>query len=436
MKFMYLCTAFMSTQPLHNLFHSDLIKNSGKLLSANVIAQAISLLIYPVLTRIYSQADFGLLNLYSSIVAIIVILSTAQYQYAIPIPKDNNISRGSFHVGLIVLLLCTILLILLLPFSHPVASVFNAPELAHYLWLVPVSVLFLGFWQLLNYWYTRQKNFNSISGFQISQTLFSAGGKLGMGWMGKAGGLLYASAFAPMLSVLFSVIAHRKCLKPLMEFHKEYCYQAAKQFKNFPLFTMPRGVINNFSNNLPALLLTSYFGLNKVGLWGMAMTLSFIPINIIAGSLYQVFFQRIAERVNAKQSIRSFFRKYWLWATLISLVLFAILFVVLPDLSEWLLGSGWRLTGEFIRWMLPWLCLTILLSPHGYLPDLFYKQRIELFFEIALFVVRIVALVVGIHLSDFTLAIAGYCLGSAFVKMAMFIWYGCIIEKYERLIAE
>ena len=74
------------------------IKNFSKLLSANIIAQIIGLIVYPILTRIYTPEDFGLLNLFLSISGVLVILSTAEYYNAIvhgvtkkdfpPVPVD------------------------------------------------------------------------------------------------------------------------------------------------------------------------------------------------------------------------------------------------------------------------------------------------------------------------------------------------------------
>ena len=72
---------------LRNLIQSDGIRNFAKLLSANVVAQAIGLLVYPILTRLYAPDDFGLLNLFLSIGGVLVILATAEYQYAIVLTK-------------------------------------------------------------------------------------------------------------------------------------------------------------------------------------------------------------------------------------------------------------------------------------------------------------------------------------------------------------
>ena len=71
-------------------FRSAGIKNFSKLLSANIIAQIIGLIVYPILTRIYSPEDFGILNLFLSISGVLVILSTAEYYNEIKNTQDAH----------------------------------------------------------------------------------------------------------------------------------------------------------------------------------------------------------------------------------------------------------------------------------------------------------------------------------------------------------
>ena len=71
-----------------NSVRSEFGRNSAKLLSSNAIAQIIGLLIYPILSRLYSPDDFGLVNLFLSIGGVITLFATAEYQYAIMLPKS------------------------------------------------------------------------------------------------------------------------------------------------------------------------------------------------------------------------------------------------------------------------------------------------------------------------------------------------------------
>ena len=180
-----------------------MVRNAGKLLSANVIAQAIGILVYPVLTRMYAPEDFALLSLFTSIAGVLTLIATAEYQYAIVLPKAEEHARALTHICLLLLAAMTLLACLSLPFAQPIAALFKAPELARWWWMMPLSVFGLGLWNILNYWYIRRRAFTRISGYQITQSVFSASGKIGLGWLGwLQGGMIIATVFAPLLSLL------------------------------------------------------------------------------------------------------------------------------------------------------------------------------------------------------------------------------------------
>jgi O-antigen/teichoic acid export membrane protein len=116
----------------------------------------------------------------------------------------------------------------------------------------------------------------------------------------------------------------------------------------------------------------------------------------------------------------------------IILPVFGGLFFVLPDMTSWLLGEEWRVVGTYIRWMLPWLYLSLLTGSTCYLSDVFMKQRIGLFFEILLAVCRILGLCIGIAAKDFTTAIAAYSISTAIAVLAQFVWLASLVRKYDR----
>jgi O-antigen/teichoic acid export membrane protein len=116
----------------------------------------------------------------------------------------------------------------------------------------------------------------------------------------------------------------------------------------------------------------------------------------------------------------------------IILPVFGGLFFVLPDMTSWLLGEEWRVVGTYIRWMLPWLYLSLLTGSTCYLSDVFMKQRTGLFFEILLAVCRILGLCIGIAAKDFTTAIAAYSISTAIAVLAQFVWLASLVRKYDR----
>ncbi len=416
---------------------SELVRNSAKLLSANVIAQVIGIAVYPVLTRLYVPEDFGLLNLFLSIGGVLTLFTTAEYQYAIVLPKEEEKGRAVLHVGGGILLIVSVLVAVSVAFSRPIAVVFGAPELARWYWLMPVFVLCSGAWVLLNYYYTRHKDFARVSAYQVSQSVWSSVVKVGLGYYKMTGGLLIGSVLAPLVSLGISIRqAWRLRLRELLHVDKALCREVAKEYRNFPMYSLPRAVINNLSGNLPAFVLTPVFGLTQLGYFGMAMTLGFRPLNMISASLHQTFYQRTAEAVNRKQSILPFFRKFIGKMLIVAVPCAVVLWIVLPWLTEWLLGAGWAQTGELIRVMLPWLVMSVLVAPICFISDVFGKQKIGLLFEILFLLARLAGLGVGIWMDSFYMAIVGYAIGGAIVIFCQLMWLMSLVRGYERTLID
>ena len=76
-------------------------KNIVTLMSGTTIAQAIPLAISPILTRIYSPSDFGVLAIYSSIMAVIAVIATCRYELAILQPKQNDDAKSLVFLSFI-----------------------------------------------------------------------------------------------------------------------------------------------------------------------------------------------------------------------------------------------------------------------------------------------------------------------------------------------
>ena len=419
---------------LRNIISSTQVQNVAKLLSANVVAQVIGLVVYPILSRMYAPEDFGLLNLFISIGNVLVVLSLVDYYYAIVLPKQERHAVALVHVSSLALLITVALVALSVTLASPISALFKSPELEQYYWIMPIYVLTMGTWNILNYWYIRQKQFGQISQYLMSQSALSAGGKIGMGYAGVLqGGMIYAVVVAPLLSLVTSIVRNfRGCLQPLLRISKSDIVEQSKQYRNFPCFVLPRSFLNVLAGQLPILLLTPFFGAKYVGLLSMALLLGYTPIGTITRAIYQVLYQYTTERVHAAQRIGDVFWRFIGWSSVIILPVFGGLFFVLPDITSWLLGEEWRVVGTYIRWMLPWLYLSLLTGSTCYLSDVFMKQRIGLFFEILLAVCRVSGLCIGIAAKDFTIAIAAYSISTAIAVLAQLVWIASLVRKYDR----
>ena len=423
-------------QFLSKIWFSSSARNVGKLLSANVIAQAIGILIYPVLTRMYAPEEFALLNLFTSIVGVLVIVATAEYQYAIVLPEDTKKARSIVHVSLLILAAVTLLVLCSIPFAKPIAGLFNAPDLARYWWLIPLSVLGLSLWNILNYWYIRNKAFTRISGYQITQSVFSAAGKIGLGALGFLNsGLIIATVFAPLLSLLISsCLAWKKHLSHLLSTDWTQLKAVAREYANFPKFNLPRALVNTIGMVLPVWILTPHFGLEQMGYLSLAMMAAFVPLNIIARAFYQVLFQYVSELVQHRKAIQPVLLQFTAWMGGIMGIFLVGIYFLLPQLVTIFFGADWLETATIIRRLYPYLILTPICGTICFLSDVFAKQKIAMWMEIAYVTMMFVTLVIGTRFLPFLSAISAYAwvgFGYHFIQL---VWFLSLARQYDKKI--
>lgn len=411
------------------------VKNTARLFSANVLAQVVGFLVYPLLTRLYSSADFGLLNVFVSIGGVLVLLATADYQYAIVLPKDKERVRALRQLCTLLAVGMSLLLLISLPLGKLAVWPVFGDEIVGWWWLMPLFVAATAGWNILNYSYVRVSQFKRISLYLLLLSLVGAALKVLFGWLGVQGGLLLAAVIAPWVALLAVTrwhvrAGHRKTGLDRVQVGTvawEYCY--------FPFFSLPRSLTNTLALALPSLMLTPAFGLETVGLVAMAITLSFKPVSIVVSSLYQVLFRETADRVNRGERILPQLRKLSLLTVAVVVPVLAALWFVLPPLTAWLLGAEWEVSGHYIRWMLPWLLFTCLNGPISFLIDVFMAQKVGLLFEVLLLVFKAAGIGLGIWMQDVTIAVAGFSLMSAVALALQFVWFYSLVHRYERSIA-
>jgi len=112
------------------------------LVGGTAAAQLLTVLAAPLLTRLYSPEDFGLLAVYGSLLALIGVMSSLRYELAIPLPEDDGEAANLAVLSLILVGISALLSgVLVLLLDTAIADALGVPALADYSWLLPVGVL-------------------------------------------------------------------------------------------------------------------------------------------------------------------------------------------------------------------------------------------------------------------------------------------------------
>ena len=421
---------------------SSFIRDGITLVSGNVWAQAIAFVSYLVLSRLFSPEDFGLYNIFYSYIEVLIIVSTCKYELAIVLAETDREAAAVGRLALrlntfISLALLTVLLVLTLlgrteAFAATRLATLN-PMLAL---LVPPMVFLCGTSRVYSFTLNRFRRFRSIA---LSEVVGSTSGVLLKVLFGlpRLASTLWHSVGLPLGTVLGRACANvnlalqwRRLDLP-RDIGRPERRAAAAKFRNFPLFTMPKELINSISFNLPFLWLALYFDKAEVGLFSLALTCTFRPINIFNNAFEKLLYVRVAEKVRAHQPIGRDIRRFALILNAFVLPLFVVAFLFGEQIFGFLFGDRWAGCGYYLRCLLPWVFVALTSTSLTFIANVFSHQRTEFFFYIALFLLRIAAMVVGLQVGSFRLAILLFAASGAVVSLALLVWYISLVRKYD-----
>jgi O-antigen/teichoic acid export membrane protein len=392
------------------------------------LAQALTVCLAPVLSRLYGPGEFGQYGSFLSVAAVLSAGLTLQYSEALMLPDKDEEAASLFWAGscsAVALGFVFTLSALLLPSWW--LSLVRAPALAGWLWLIPLAALFAGLKQNLSAWCARRKTFRPSAAAQVARSVTvnsaqTTAGALGWGTGGLIGGAMLGDLLAG-LGLLFWVGRHDGALLRAGA-RRQQALAAARAHKDFAFYSTPQNVMNAVSQGAPVILLIHYFGVATGGLYALAIRVLELPMNFILGSLRQVLFQKLSEVHNDGGDLRRLFRKTTALLLGLSLAPAAIGFVLAPWAFALVFGQRWAVAGEYARWLLIWLVPGFCNLPAALAGRILRQQRNLFLFDLGLLAARIGVLVLGgRYLAPGQTVVAFSVVGGVFnVALILFVW--------------
>ncbi len=408
-----------------------ILREAATLVSGNILAQLIALAAYFVLTRIYSPDDYGLFNIFYSYIEVLIILSTCKYELAVVVADDDReaaaVSRFALRLNTLVSLgLLTIALVLWLTGALPG----NFRQLGWMVLLIPPMVFFCGTSRIYSFLYNRFHRYNQIA---LSDNVNAGAGallKILLGWLGLSqSGLPIGTVLGQAASNLNYRLRLRSLALPSTTMADNKA--AASKHRNFPLYVATKDFVSTFSSNLPFLWLAIYFDRAEVGLFGLALTFTLQPVNLISTAFERVLYTRTAEAVHARQPIAPMLRRFLLPLAALATVACVAAWFVAEPVFAFCFGERWQGSGPYVQALLPWVLTGFISACMLFIPNVFSTQRTEFIFYIVMLVLRVAAIITGIGAANFLLAIRLFAAASAAVYVALALWYLWQVRRYD-----
>lgn len=371
------------------------------IVTGTTIAQLLTILFAPIITRLYGPEAFGLLAIFTSITSIFGVIVCLRYELAIMLPKSDEEAANVFGLCIIIIFIMSTLSIPLLFLSQKyIEQLFNAPQLGPFLLFIPPMIFLGGVFLVLNYWNTRTRQFHRLSIAQVTKSASVTGIQLGIGFIGYTSGgvLIGAMIFGQFVSTFILGIQIIRCHISFFMQHitMDGMFAVLKQYKNFPKYDIWSALLNTVTLMLPVFILTVYFNPTIVGYYAVGLMVLEFPLSFIEGAIAQVFFQKAAEAKNiSHQKLKEIVLQTV--KPLIFVVFFPAILLILigPEIFSVIFGARWEEAGNYVRFLSLWIGIGFIASSISSLFSIFQKQRFTLIFNALQLISQIIALIVG-----------------------------------------
>jgi len=179
------------------------LRGVTSIVAGSIAGQGLVILSYPLLTRLYDPAELGLLTVFTSVIGMLSVISTASLEAAIPIPPEDGEAADVAWSALAVVMGTTLVTAVVgLLAANPLAQLLGVPALARYWWLVALTVLAIGTYLVLSEWMVRDRTYGALGRRNLLQGVGQTATQVGLGLAGvRPLGLLLGLAVSRLVAL-------------------------------------------------------------------------------------------------------------------------------------------------------------------------------------------------------------------------------------------
>ncbi|MFT6842908.1 MAG: O-antigen/teichoic acid export membrane protein [Psychroserpens sp.] len=347
---------------LNKIRKNKLIISFLVILTGTAGAQAITLLLMPMITRLYGPEIFGLLGSFNSFLAILLPLAALSYPMAIILPsKDEHafqLAKSSITISFLSAIVISVIILAFIEMLNMVTTWGND----RYLYVLMIVALLLSvFLEVLSYLILRFGYFKSKSKALILHSLILNVTKLLVGYF-------YPTALALIGVTVIGIGLHSFLIycfaKNIFKVEKPFFYLGIlKKYKDFPRFRALQTCVANINQAAPIFLLTTLFGIEYAGYFVLCRTVMLAPVTLVAKSVNDALMPNLAEKIRNKENVASLILKSTAMLAFIAFIPSIVFFFFGMELFQFIFGNEWSKAGEYASWFTLWMFFNFINRP-------------------------------------------------------------------------
>jgi O-antigen/teichoic acid export membrane protein len=322
----------------------------SRIAAGSIAGQGLVMLSYPLLTRLFDAAEFGLLTVFTSVITIISVGSSATLERAIPIPQRDTEAADVAWTALAAVALTSVLTAVVgLMAAAPIAELLGVPQLAQYWWLIVFTVFAVGTYLVLSEWMVRERSYGALGRRNLLQGVGQTATQVTLGLMQiRPVGLLLGLGIGRLcgLGGLLSSGGLLRRSRPTLAGLR----RTLRRYRRFPMLTLPSALVNSAGLEAPLLIIAAYYGDARAGLLGLTIRVFSAPTAIIGQAIDQVFTGESSAAIREPSgTLTRLLRHTAVRLLIIGALPTAILVVAGPWLFGLVFGPTWTEAGDYAR---------------------------------------------------------------------------------------
>jgi O-antigen/teichoic acid export membrane protein len=376
-----------------------LARNALIVTLGTLAAQALLIAVTPILTRLYTPEDFGVLAVFTAIVSITGAITNLRYETAIPLDAAPEDAAATFLAAMVAGASTTVLVAVAVFFGGGhLAEQANVPALRPLLWAVPVGTAAMALYNATNLWAVRHQAFQAVALSKFAQIGFQVVWQLVHGWLAKgAAGLVIGQALGQAAGVANFVRSFGPEQRRVLRGTRWPMIRAAlSRHRRFPLLLTPSLLLNTSAKMLPAVFLATLFGPVVAGQFGLAQRVVLAPVRLLGMSIGQAYLgaaPRLAREDRA--AMFRLFKTTTFHLAWIGTLGMAAVAIPAPFLFALVFGEAWREAGVQLQILAIMYLAQFVIFPIGQTLSMFGRQDLNLWWDVGNMTITLAAFALG-----------------------------------------
>lgn len=343
------------------------------------LARGIGVGSIPLLTRLYSPEDFGVLAVFTAIVSLLAPILTLRYVLAMPLPRHDGVAINLMALSLLLMICITgVMTIALWHFAPLFLGLLSVESIAPWWWLILLGIVAAAGYELMTYWAMRVRNYKVIAFTNVWQSVIGSIVKIVLGLFSiQQVGLLFGHVVGNGGGVMVlwrrfadSFYTNWKYIRPSI------MRKVAWRYRGFAFYRVPSQFLLVFSSQAPVLLVTLIYDSNTTGQLALALMAVTLPVALFGRTTAKAFYSE-ASRLGPKQphAIRAMLFAVIKRLAAIAVAPALILMIFGDKLFPLVFGANWELAGVFSSNLALFIFFQFLQAPVAHVFYIFDKQR-------------------------------------------------------------